>query len=74
VLDGILIGASDLRYLAWAMVGAAAVFAAGGAAVMTLGLGIGWLWAAIGLFMAARLVGLGARFRTGRWAVTGATR
>jgi putative MATE family efflux protein len=74
VLDGILIGAGDLRYMAWAMVGAATVFAAGGACVLVLGLGIGWLWAAIGLFMIARLVGLGARFRTGRWAVTGAVR
>lgn len=73
-LDGILIGAGDLRYMAWAMVGAAAVFAAGGACVLILGLGIGWLWAAIGLFMVARLVGLGLRFRTGRWAITGATR
>ena len=32
------------------------------------------LWAAIGLLMFARLIGLGARFRTGRWAVIGATR
>ena len=74
VLDGILIGAGDLRYMAWAMVGAAATFAAGGAAVLVLDLGVGWLWGAIGLFMVARLVGLGLRFRTGRWAVTGATR
>jgi putative MATE family efflux protein len=74
VLDGILIGAGDLRYMARAMVGAAAVFAAGGACVLVLGLGVGWLWAAIGLFMVARLVGLGTRFRTGHWAVTGATR
>ena len=74
VLDGILIGAGDLRYMAGAMVGAAAVFAAGGAAVIVLELGIGWVWAAIGLFMCARLVGLGLRFRTGRWAVTGAVR
>jgi putative MATE family efflux protein len=74
VLDGILIGAGDLRYMAWAMVGATAVFAAAGAAVIVFGLGIGWLWAAIGLWMVVRLVGLGTRFRTGRWAVTGATR
>ena len=73
-LDGILIGAGDLRYMAWAMVGAAVVFAAGGASVLILDLGIGWLWAAIGLFMVARLVGLGTRFTTTRWAVTGATR
>ena len=74
VLDGILIGAGDPRYMAGAMVASAAVFAAGGTAVLVLGLGIGWLWAAIGMFMVARLVGLGLRFRTGRWAVTGATR
>ena len=74
VLDGILIGAGDLRYMASAMAGAAAVFAAGGTAVIVLGLGIGWLWAAIGVFMVARLAGLGLRFRTGRWAVPGETR
>jgi Na+-driven multidrug efflux pump len=73
VLDGILIGAGDLRYMAGAMVGAAAVFAAGGAFVVRLDLGLGWLWAAIGVFMITRLVGLGLRFRTGRWAVVGAT-
>jgi putative MATE family efflux protein len=74
VLDGILIGAGDLRYMAWAMVAASAVFAAVGACVVVLGLGIGWLWAAIGAWMIARLVGLGTRFRTGRWAITGAVR
>src|SRR5205085_5427685 len=62
VLDGILIGAGDLTYMAWAMLGASAVFAIGGAAVVVLGLGIGWLWAAIGLWMVSRLVGLGTRF------------
>jgi putative MATE family efflux protein len=74
VLDGILIGAGDLRYMAWAMVGAAVVFAIAGGAVLALGLGVGWLWGAIGVFLMARLVGLGLRFRTGGWAVTGATR
>jgi Na+-driven multidrug efflux pump len=73
VLDGILIGAGDLRYMAGAMVIAAGVFAAGGVAVVLLDLGIGWLWTVIGLFMFARLATLGLRFRTGRWAVTGAT-
>ncbi|HEV3226491.1 MAG TPA: MATE family efflux transporter, partial [Acidimicrobiales bacterium] len=74
VLDGVLIGAGDLRYMAGAMVGAAAVFAAGAVVVMRLGLGIGWVWALIGAFMVARLVGLGGRFLTGNWAVPGATR
>jgi putative MATE family efflux protein len=74
VLDGILIGAGDLGYLAWAMVGAAATFVVCGALVLALDLGIGWLWTAITLFMVARLVGLGVRFRSGDWAVTGAVR
>jgi Na+-driven multidrug efflux pump len=74
VLDGILIGAGDLRYMAGAMVCAAAVFAVAGGLVLALGLGVGWLWASIGAFLTARLVGLGLRFRTGKWAITGATR
>ena len=74
VLDGILIGAGDLRYMAWAMLVAAFVLVAGGALVLQFELGIGWLWTAISAFMFARLVTLGARFRTGRWAVTGAVR
>jgi hypothetical protein len=60
--------------VSWAMAGAAIVFAAGGAAVLILDLGVGWLWAAIGLFMVARLVGLGTRFTTRKWAITGASR
>jgi putative MATE family efflux protein len=74
VLDGILIGAGDLRYMAWAMAAAAAVLVAGAAAVLAFGLGIGWLWTAMSAFMVARLIGLGVRFQTGRWAVTGAVR
>jgi putative MATE family efflux protein len=72
VLDGVLIGAGDMRFLAVAMVGAAAVFVPAAAAVLVLGLGIGWLWAAIGLLMTARLVALGARFAGDAWMVTGA--
>ena len=72
VLDGVLIGAGDLRYLAWAMAGAAAVFAAAAGAVYGLELGIGWLWAAMGVFMVARTAGLWLRFRTETWLVTGA--
>jgi putative MATE family efflux protein len=73
VLDGILIGAGDLRYMAGAMVAAAVVFAAGGAAVVWFDLGIGWLWTVIGLFMFTRLATLGVRFRSGNWAIVGAT-
>jgi putative MATE family efflux protein len=71
VLDGLLIGAGDLRYLAGAMAGAAVVFAACAGAVLTTGAGLGWLWAAIGAFMAARLVPLAVRWSGDRWAVVG---
>jgi len=74
VLDGLLIGAGDLRFLAWAMVAALAVFLPCAAVVLRLDLGIGWLWAALYVFMVARLVALGLRFAGDRWAVTGAER
>jgi MATE family, multidrug efflux pump len=74
VLDGILIGAGDMRFLAWAMVVAAAVFIPAAAAVAVLGAGIGWLWASLGLLMATRVVVLLARFAGDRWVVLGAVR
>jgi Na+-driven multidrug efflux pump len=74
VLDGVLIGAGDMRFLAWAMVGAAALFVPAAVAVAALDLGIGWLWASLGLLMVTRTVTLGARFAGGRWVVVGATR
>lgn len=73
VLDGVLIGAGDLRFLAWAMFGAALLFGASAGSVLAFGLGIGWLWAAIGLLMVTRAVTLGLRFSGGRWLVEGAT-
>ncbi len=74
VLDGVLIGAGDMRFLAWAMVGAAAVFAPAAVAVLVLDLGLGWLWAALGLLMVARMSALGLRYRTDAWLVVGAER
>ena len=74
VLDGILIGAGDMAFLARAMVGAAVVFVPPAVAVAVLDLGIGWLWACIGLLMASRAIALGARFAGDRWAVLGASR
>jgi putative MATE family efflux protein len=71
-LDGILIGAGDQRFLAWAMVGAAAIFVPAVVAVRAVDAGIGWLWFALEMLMVARLVPLLARYRTGRWAITGA--
>jgi putative MATE family efflux protein len=74
VLDGLLIGAGDLRYLAVAMLVPSVVFVGLAVGVLEAGLGIGWLWGALIVFMAGRLVGLGWRWIDGGWAVTGATR
>jgi putative MATE family efflux protein len=74
VLDGVLIGAGDMRFLAWAMLGAAALFVPAAVLVNILGLGIGWLWATIGLLMAVRAASLLWRFVGDDWVVLGATR
>jgi len=77
VLDGVLIGAGDARYLALTGLLNLAVYApllllvagaglAGGAALF-------WLWSAFGLgYIGARAVTLGLRARGERWIVTGA--
>ena len=72
VLDGVLIGAGDMRFLAWAMVGAAAAFVPVVLMVPVLELGIGWVWAAIAVLMAARMIALSARFHSPAWQRTGA--
>lgn len=76
VLDGVLIGAGDAKYLAMAGVVNLAVYlplllavplvgADGGAALV-------WVWAAFSLgYMLARAVTLGLRARTDRWMVLG---
>lgn len=74
VLDGILIGAGDMRFLAWAMVGVSAAFAPPAVAVAVADAGIGWLWACLAALMATRAVSLGIRFAGGRWVVLGAVR
>jgi hypothetical protein len=61
-----------MRFLAWAMLVAAAVFLPAGTAVLVLNLGIGWLWGAITLLMLTRLAALGWRFAGRAWAVPGA--
>jgi putative MATE family efflux protein len=74
VLDGLLIGAGDLRYLAGAMVISFMAFLPCAIAVLWAGLGISWLWGALVVFMGARAVTLTLRWMGGRWAVTGAER
>jgi putative MATE family efflux protein len=74
VLDGVLIGAGDMRFLAWAMILAAAVFISAALLVLALDAGIGWLWASLGLLMVTRSSTLLARFASDRWVVLGARR
>ena len=74
VLDGVLIGAGESRYLALAMLAATATFIPAAIAVDALGGGLVALWGALTLFMVARLVGVGRLYLTDRWIVTGATR
>jgi len=75
VLDGVLIGAGDQRYLAWAMVVASfGVFAPVAAGVTVAGGGLLALWGAIAAWLVARGVGMVGRARTDRWLVTGAVR
>ncbi|MFJ4007663.1 MATE family efflux transporter [Streptomyces sp. NPDC090023] len=74
VLDGVLMGAGDGPYLAWAMVLTLAVFTPVALLVPTLGGGLTAIWAAMTLMMTVRMVTLWLRTRSGRWIVTGATR
>ena len=71
-LDGVLIGAGDLAWLAAAMVVSALLFAIAAGVIIDSGLGLGALWAAITAFLASRAVALVIRFRSGAWLVTGA--
>ncbi|WP_045731208.1 MATE family efflux transporter [Pseudarthrobacter chlorophenolicus] len=76
VLDGVLIGAGDARYLALAGLLNVAVYAPLLAAVAFSGAsgiaGLGWLWAAFAIgYMAARALTLGLRARSDRWMVLG---
>ncbi|MCW2133681.1 putative efflux protein, MATE family [Arthrobacter sp. VKM Ac-2550] len=77
VLDGVLIGAGDAKYLAVAGVVNLLVYAPLLVWVQLSELsgvaGLAWLWAAFGLgYMAARGLTLGWRVRTDAWMVTGA--
>ncbi|WP_422741009.1 MATE family efflux transporter [Micromonospora sp. WMMD754] len=74
-LDGVLIGAGDVRYLRNLTIVAAlggflpAIWLAYG-----LDLGLGGIWAGLTLFVVLRLVALLLRMRSGAWAVVGAVR
>ncbi|MGX7758648.1 MATE family efflux transporter [Streptomyces angustmyceticus] len=74
ILDGVLMGAGDGPYLAWAMVVTLALFAPAALAVPALGGGLVALWWAMALMMTVRMLTLWLRTRSGRWIVTGASR
>ncbi|MFC0096097.1 MATE family efflux transporter [Micromonospora marina] len=74
-LDGVLIGAGDVRYLRNLTI----VCAFGGFLpaiwlAYAFDLGLGGIWAGLTLFVVLRLAGLLLRTRSGAWAVTGAVR
>jgi putative MATE family efflux protein len=75
VLDGILIGAGDQRYLARAMLASTLLaFVPAVVVVTVLDGGLLWLWGAIAFWIAARGLTVGWRFAGTAWQVTGATR
>jgi putative MATE family efflux protein len=74
VLDGVLIGAGDQRYLAVAGIVTLAVFLPAAALVLASHGGLVALWLAYSLWIAARFVTLTLRARGQAWLVTGPVR
>lgn len=72
VLDGVLIGAGDGTYLAWAGLVVLAAYTPLVGAVWLAGGGLAWLWWAYGGFILARMITLVVRERSDAWLVTGA--
>lgn len=71
-LDGVLLGAGDVRYLRnLTIVASLGAFLPGVLLAGRLDLGLGGVWAALTLFIVVRLVALLLRVRSGRWAVAG---
>jgi putative MATE family efflux protein len=70
-LDGIMIGAGDVRYLMWSMLGSSLVAVALMAAALALDWGLVGVWWALLALIAVRLATLGVRFQRRRWLVTG---
>lgn len=74
-LDGVLIGAGDIRYLRnLTIVATLGGFLPAIWSTYALDLGLGGIWAGLTLMIVIRLVGLLLRVRSGRWAVLGAVR
>jgi putative MATE family efflux protein len=71
-LDGVLIGAGDGRYLAYAGIVTLICFAPLALVVLATDAGLVWLWWAFNGYLLARLVTLVLRWRGAAWLVTGA--
>ena len=74
VLDGILIGAGDTRYLAWTMLVALLTFLPLAGAVLVTEAGIVALWWALTGWLLARQVAVALRYRSGAWVRSGPAR
>ena len=72
VLDGVLIGAGDGAYLAWAGIVVLAAYTPLVGIVWLTGGGLAWLWCAYGGFILARMATLVLRERSDKWLITGA--
>ncbi|WP_232524982.1 MATE family efflux transporter [Nocardioides mangrovicus] len=71
-LDGVLLGAGDVGFMAWLTVVAGVVaFAPLNLLALRLGWGIGGVWAGLAAFVLVRLVGMVWRVRGTRWSVEG---
>ncbi|HEY3008317.1 MAG TPA: MATE family efflux transporter [Micromonosporaceae bacterium] len=74
-LDGVLIGAGDVRYMRnLTLIATLAGFLPAIWLAYALNLGLGGVWAGLTLFIVIRLIALLLRLRSGRWVVLGATR
>lgn len=73
-LDGVLIGAGDTRWLAWAQSAMLLAFLPAAWLVLDRDLGLVGLWWALGWFLLVRAIILGWRTRGSAWLVTGAVR
>jgi putative MATE family efflux protein len=67
VLDGVLEGAADFRFLQWALLGALVVFVPFAVGARLAHLGIVGLWAALTVWLCVRAAALAVRFRGTRW-------
>lgn len=67
VLDGVLIGAGDVRYLVLSMLVALVVFLPGAGLVMATHGGVVALWWVLGAWLLARLITVYLRYRSSVW-------